>query len=32
MIKIINDIKSEIEVNTDDEFTNVKFGGSKCST
>ena len=27
MIKIINDIKSEIEVNTDDEFTNVKFGG-----
>ncbi len=27
MIKIINIIKSEIEVNTDNEFTNVRFGG-----
>jgi hypothetical protein len=27
MIKLINIIKSEIEVNTDDEFTNVRFGG-----
>tara|TARA_R110000737_G_scaffold169516_1_gene195489 strand:+ start:132 stop:1175 length:1044 start_codon:yes stop_codon:yes gene_type:complete len=27
MIKLINTIKSEIEVNTDDEFTTVKFGG-----
>ena len=27
MIKIINIIKSEIEINTNDEFTNVKFGG-----
>ena len=27
MIKIINIIKSEIEVNTDNEYTNVKFGG-----
>jgi hypothetical protein len=27
MIKLINTIKNEIEVNTDDEFTNVRFGG-----
>ena len=27
MIKLINDIKAEIEINTDDEFTTVKFGG-----
>jgi hypothetical protein len=27
MIKLINIIKSEIETNTDDEFTNVRFGG-----
>ncbi len=27
MVKLINDIKAEIEVNTDDEFTTVKFGG-----
>jgi len=27
MIKTINSIKKEIEVNTDDEFTYVKFGG-----
>jgi hypothetical protein len=27
MIKLINIIKSEIEVNTDNEFTNVRFGG-----
>ena len=27
MIEIINTIKSEIEVNTDDEYTNVRFGG-----
>ena len=27
MIKIIDAVKDEIEVNTDDEFTTVKFGG-----
>lgn len=27
MVKLINDIKAEIEINTDDEFTTVKFGG-----
>jgi len=27
MMGLINDIKKEIEVNTDDEFTYVKFGG-----
>ena len=27
MINLINIIKSEIEINTDDEYTNVRFGG-----